>query len=97
MKLTPLVKSLLAENTIDDKIKEVGADVFVETYLEWLEDLLSDLEDDGDIEAIKRFDTVLNARFALKDSDIDNIMQYMKRKYSNKADDVILRILKDIK
>jgi hypothetical protein len=97
MKLTPLVKSLLAENTIDDKIKEVGADVFVETYLEWLEDLLSDLEDDGDIEAIKRFDTVLNARFALKDSDVDNIMQYMKRKYSNKADDVILRILKDIK
>jgi hypothetical protein len=97
MKLTTLVKSLLSENTIDDKIKEVGLDVFVETYLDWLEDLLSDLEDEGDIEAIKRFDTVLNARFALKDSDINDIMQYMKRKYGNKAEDVILRILKDIK
>jgi len=97
MKLTPLVKSLLIENTIDDKIKEVGPDVFVEAYLDWLEDLLSDLEDEGDIEAIKRFDTVLNARFTLKGSDVDDIMRYMKRKYSNKADDVILRILKDIK
>lgn len=97
MKLTSLVKLLLAENTIEDKIKEVDPDVFVETYLAWLEDLLSDLEDEGDIEGIKRFDTVLNARFALKNADVNDIVQYMKRKYKNKADDVILRILKDIK
>ncbi len=60
---TNLNKVLIQTET---KIEEIGPQNFIEMYLDWLEELLNDLEDSNDIEGIKRYDTVLNARFALE-------------------------------
>jgi len=78
-----------------NKIEEIGPQNFIEMYLDWLEELLNDLEDSNDIEAIKRYDTVLNARFALEDADSTEIIQYLQQKYGNDVDQIILKIIGD--
>ena len=78
-----------------NKIEEIGPQNFIDMYLDWLEELLNDLEDSNDIEGIKRYDTVLNARFALEDADSTEIIQYLQQKYGNNVDQIILKIIGD--
>ena len=78
-----------------NKIEEIGPQNFIDMYLDWLEELLNDLEDSNDIEGIKRYDTVLNARFALEDADSPEIIQYLQQKYGNDVDQIILKIIGD--
>ena len=75
------LKKLLSETSNVNKIEEIGPQNFIELYLDWLEELLKDLEDSNDIENITRYDTVLNARFALEDADSPEIIQYLQQKY----------------
>ena len=89
------LKNLLLETSNINKIEEIGPQNFIELYLDWLEELLNDLEDSNDIENITRYDTVLNARFALEDADSTEIIQYLQRKYGNDVDQIILKIIGD--
>lgn len=89
------LKNLLLETSNINKIEEIGPQNFIELYLDWLEELLNDLEDSNDIENITRYDTVLNARFALEDADSTEIIQYLQRKYGNDVNRIILRIIGD--
>ena len=89
------LKNLLLETSNINKIEEIGPQNFIELYLDWLEELLNDLEDSNDIENITRYDTVLNARFALEDADSTEIIQYLQRKHGNDVNQIILRIIGD--
>ena len=89
------LKNLLTETSNVNKIEEIGPQNFIELYLDWLEELLNDLEDSNDIENIARYDTVLNARFELEDADSTEIIQYLQRKYGNDINRIILRIIGD--
>ena len=75
------LKDILNEDTRSQAIRLIGndADLVANNYVSWLEDNLEDLEDSGDMTARQRFDTVLKARFALMDSDPDDIVAYIMR------------------
>jgi hypothetical protein len=50
-------------------------------YISWLEDNLEELEAEGELTSRQRFDTVLKARFALMDSEADDIVAYIMRQH----------------
>lgn len=89
------LKNLLYETSNINKIEGIGPQNFIDMYLDWLNELLHDLEDSDDIEGIARYDTLLNARFALEDANSTEIIQYLQRKYGNDADQIILKIIGD--
>ena len=60
-------------------IQAIGNDAHMvaTNYVSWLEDNLEELEAEGELTARQRFDTVLKARFALMDSEADDIVAYI--------------------
>jgi hypothetical protein len=57
------------------------SDLVATNYISWLEDNLEELEAEGELTARQRFDTVLKARFALMDSEADDIVAYIMRQH----------------
>jgi len=48
-------------------------------YVSWLQDNLEELEEQGELTAQQRYDAVLKARYALMDSEADDIVAYIMR------------------
>ena len=57
------------------------SDLVATNYISWLEDNLEELEAEGELTARQRFDTVLKARFALMDSEADDVVAYIMRQH----------------
>lgn len=68
-------------------------DVFVDGYLEWIEELLFEMEDAGEISKEERFTTILKARRFLFDTDDSvEIVRWLIRKHGkDKAHQLIAR------
>ena len=56
-----------------------NVDLVAANYVSWLEDNLEELEERGELTARQRFDAVLKARFALMDSEADDVVAYIMR------------------
>ena len=71
------------ESAQSQAIRLIGnnADLVAANYVSWLEDNLEELEAAGDMTLRQRFDTVLKARFALMDSEADDIVAYIMRQH----------------
>tara|TARA_R110000868_G_scaffold212622_2_gene462507 strand:- start:714 stop:1238 length:525 start_codon:yes stop_codon:yes gene_type:complete len=71
------------ESAQSQAIRLIGnnADLVATNYVAWLEDNLEELEAAGDMTLRQRFDTVLKARFALMDSEADDIVAYIMRQH----------------
>jgi len=67
------------ESAQSQAISLIGSDsdLVATNYVSWLEDNLEELEAEGELTARQRFDTVLKARFALMDSEADDIVAYI--------------------
>tara|TARA_R110002153_G_scaffold47378_3_gene133798 strand:- start:7 stop:513 length:507 start_codon:yes stop_codon:yes gene_type:complete len=58
-----------------------NVDLVAANYVSWLEDNLEELEERGELTARQRFDAVLKARFALMDSEADDVVAYIMRQH----------------
>ena len=58
-----------------------NSDMVATNYISWLEDNLEELEAEGELTTRQRFDTVLKARFALMDSEADDIVAYIMSRH----------------
>ena len=67
------------ESPQSQAIRLIGndSDMVATNYISWLEDNLEELEAEGELTARQRFDTVLKARFALMDSEADDVVAYI--------------------
>ena len=76
----PLVPAASAQS---QAISLIGSDsdLVATNYISWLEDNLEELEAEGELTARQRFDTVLKARFALMDSEADDVVAYIMRQH----------------
>jgi len=81
------LKHLLAESSDVTKqaIQLIGNDVdlFVHNYIDWLDENLDDLVDSGDMIPQQKFDTVLNVRYELMDSEADDVVASIMRRHSD--------------
>ena len=73
------VTSTSNDSAQSQAIRLIGNDAHMvaTNYVSWLEDNLEELEAEGELTARQRFDTVLKARFALMDSEADDIVAYI--------------------
>ena len=79
----PDTPSTPAASAQSQAISLIGSDsdLVATNYVSWLEDNLEELEAEGELTARQRFDTVLKARFALMDSEADDIVAYIMRQH----------------
>ena len=75
--------SVPAASAQSQAISLIGSDsdLVATNYISWLEDNLEELEAAGDMTLRQRFDTVLKARFALMDSEADDVVAYIMRQH----------------
>jgi|TARA_R110002012_G_scaffold49437_4_gene127905 hypothetical protein len=69
------------ESAESEAIRLIGtdSDLVAANYVSWLEDNLEDLEEQDELTAQQRYDAVLKARYALMDSEADDIVAYIMR------------------
>ena len=81
------LKHILAEssNVTQQAIRLIGDDVdlFVHNYIDWLDENLDDLVDNGDMIPQQKFDTILNVRYELMDSEADDVVASIMRRHSD--------------
>ncbi len=81
------LKHILAESSdiTQQAIQLIGDDVdlFVHNYIDWLDENLDDLVDNGDMIPQQKFDTVLNVRYELMDSEADDVVASIMRRHSD--------------
>jgi len=71
------------ESTQQQAMQLIGSDVdlVAANYVSWLEDNLEELEEQGELTAQQRYDAVLKARYALMDSEADDVVAYIMRQH----------------
>ena len=81
------LKHLVAEQSdvTQQAIQLIGDDVdlFVHNYIDWLDENLDDLVDSGDMIPQQKFDTILNVRYELMDSEADDVVASIMRRHSD--------------
>jgi len=81
------LKHILAESSdvTQQAIQLIGDDVdlFVHNYIDWLDENLDDLVDNGDMIPQQKFDTILNVRYELMDSEADDVVASIMRRHSD--------------
>ncbi len=81
------LKHILAESSdvTQQAIQLIGDDVdlFVHNYIDWLDENLDDLVDNGDMIPQQKFDTILNVRYELMDSEADDMVASIMRRHSD--------------